>query len=61
MEYELKLEEMISKSIVDDKAAEYKLNKEKYTTATTFIKSALDAFNTTIRFIDIVTSIMKGR
>lgn len=60
MEYELKFEEMISKSIVDDKANEYKLNKEKYTTATTFIKSALDAFNTTIRFIDIVTSIMKA-
>ena len=60
MEYEMKLEEMISKSIVDEKANEYKLNKEKYTTATTFIKSALDAFNTTIRFIDIVTSIMKA-
>ena len=61
VEYKLKLEDAISKSMIDAKTNELKLQKEKYSTLASVIKATLDAFNITTRFIEVIGDLMRDR
>lgn len=59
MEFELKLKDSIAKTKLEERNNALKLEKEKYNATASVFKSVLDALNVTLRFIDIITDIMK--